>query len=472
MVTMKATDAPVNCDIAIIGGGYSGTMLAVELLRRSDGRFSIGLIEKSPVAGLGAAYGTTCREHLLNVRAQNMSAYADLPDHFVKWAQQNQTSEVDPDDFLPRIVYGQYISTQFRKACKARPSEIRLIRGTAISLSPANGQQEIGLAGGQMLTAHKVVLALGNFPPADLPLPGKPAGSRFFLSNPWAQGALNPVEPNESVLLLGSGLTSVDVTLELRARGVQGTIHILSRRGLLPQSHAPAKTLPCQIPNPPHTARELLRMVRLRVKAAEKNGFSWRDVIDSLRSATQPIWKSLPISEQRRFIRHLRTYWDVHRHRIAEPIAEQIKEQIKSGKIQMHAGRIVQYREASAGVEISYRERGSGEVAGFRVGRVINCTGPNGDYRRVGSPLLADLLRKGLIRNDEHLLGLDVADNGAVVDSQGATSKTLYALGPLRKGKLWESIAVPELREQIAELANLLVEHRPLVKEAVVCVPE
>jgi uncharacterized NAD(P)/FAD-binding protein YdhS len=457
----------LNCEIAILGGGYSGAMLAVELLRRGAGRGAIVLIEKSPVAGLGAAYGTTCKEHLLNVRTRNMSAYADIPEHFEQWAEQNYRAASPPDGFLPRVIYGQYIVAQLRQARQGREDALRLIQGTAIALTPAAGGTEIALAGGQTLRANKVVLALGNFPPADLPLPGKSAGSPCFIPNPWAQGALKPVEPEESVLLLGSGLTSVDVTLELRARGVKGTIHILSRRGLLPQSHASTKGLPCQLEDPPRSTRELLRLVRLRVKAAEANGFDWRDVIDSLRPVTQPIWKSLPLPEQARFIRHLRTYWDVHRHRIAEPIADGMHRQITSGLIQMHAGRIVQYREENGAVAISYRRRNRGELADFRVARVINCTGPNGDYRRVGSPLLVDILGKGLARPDGHRLGLDVADSGALIDSQGVTSESLYALGPLRKGKLWESIAVPELREQIAELAKLLVEH-PAGQEEVV----
>ena len=214
--------------------------------------------------GLGAAYGTTCRDHLLNVRANNMSAYADMPDHFVRWAQQNYSSLVAPDDFLPRPVYGEYIASQIRDASRSREGELRCIQGTAISLSPLNGRSEIGLAGGQTLTADKVALAFGHFPPADLPLPGKSAGSGSFISNPWVPGALSNVEKSESVLLIGSGLTSVDITLELRARGVKGTIHIFSRRGLLPQRHAPAKIFSCQTQNLPRTARGLLRMVRLR----------------------------------------------------------------------------------------------------------------------------------------------------------------------------------------------------------------
>ena len=122
----------------------------------------------------------------------------------------------------------------------------------------------------------------------------------------------------------------------------------------------------------------------------------------------------------------------------------------------MHAGRITGYREDAEGVEISYRDRKSGTLVKLRVDRVVNCTGPESDYRRVGSPLLTSLFKGGLARPDELSLGLDVAEDGALLDAHGTPSDFLYALGPLRKGVLWESIAVPELRVQVSDLAKLL----------------
>jgi uncharacterized NAD(P)/FAD-binding protein YdhS len=457
MVTAAAAGTQSLCRIAIVGGGYSGAMLSVELLRRAPGIASIVLIERGSATGLGAAYGTTFHGHLLNVRAKNMSAYADMPGHFVSWAQRTYNSSVKPDDFLPRRVYGLYIAAQLSEATRFRDEEFCRIQDEAVSLTQAHGRVEIGLAGGRTVIADKVVLALGNFPPANLRLPGKTPSSAYFISNPWSSTALASVQQHEKVLLVGSGLTSVDVTLELRARGVEGIIHILSRRGLLPERHAPVGVVPCQMRNFPRTARGLLRMTRLLVRAAENRGSDWREVIDSLRPVTHQIWRSMPIREQRRFLRHLRTYWDVHRHRIAECIADQLATQLGDGRIQLHAGRIVEYREFDGGVEISYRDRHAGSLKSLRVHRVINCTGPDGDFRRVNSPFLAGLLKKGLVRPDEHFLGLDVADDGAVIDSRGKASDSIYAVGPLRKGKLWESVAVPELRVQTAELAKLLI---------------
>jgi uncharacterized NAD(P)/FAD-binding protein YdhS len=447
-----------NCPtVAVIGGGFSGAMLAVELLRRRAGHLSVVLIERAPVPGRGVAYGTQFEGHLLNVRAKNMSAYADVPDHLVKWAQRHYSSSVKPDDFLPRPIYGQYISSQLREANRARPKDFRCIQDEALSVAPMGNRSLIRLANGKTVIADKVVLALGNFPPADLQIPGKTPTSSRYVTNPWSGNAFASAAHDKNVLLIGSGLTSVDVTVELRARGFEGTIHMLSRRGLLPQRHAAVPFPPFPTENTPRTVRGLLRLIRLQVKKAEERGSNWRAVVDSLRPVTQQIWRSLPLVEQRRFLRHLRSYWDVHRHRIAERIADQLTLQLRSGQMQMHAGRITEYRECATGVEVTYRERKSGQLTTLLVDRVVNCTGPEGDYRRVSSPLLLELIERNLARPDALSLGLDVADDGAVLDSQGSPSSFLYAVGPLRKGKLWESVAVPELRVQVAELASLLV---------------
>jgi uncharacterized NAD(P)/FAD-binding protein YdhS len=208
-------------------------------------------------------------------------------------------------------------------------------------------------------------------------------------------------------------------------------------------------------------------MIRLRVRKAAAEGVTWRSVIDSLRPINQHIWRNLPSAERRRFLRHVRAYWDVHRHRIAGPVADQISDEIARGQLQMHAGRLTEYVEDAGGVSVAFRDRRSGETVKLRVDRVINCTGPDGDLRRVQSPLIADLLQNGLARPDELLLGLDVSEDGALIDGEGKRSDSLFALGPLRKGSLWESIAVPELRVQIAELAGLLVaQQKPEVKES------
>jgi uncharacterized NAD(P)/FAD-binding protein YdhS len=451
------SEATIQGNIAIVGGGYSGSMLAVELLRRAGGNISVILVERRPLPGRGVAYSTQFEGHLLNVRARNMSAYAAIPNHFVEWAQRNYSASVRPNDFLPRTIYGQYISSQLREAIRASKGSFRCIQGEAISLTCSGTRSGIRLVNGQTVLVDKVVLALGNFPPSDLRIHGKTVSGPRFISNPWSPNALIDTPRDNRILLIGSGLTSVDTALELRARGFEGTLHIVSRHGLLPQRHAAIPFQPFQLDQASRTTHELLKLVRARVKEAEATGSNWRAVIDSLRPITQPLWRALPVAEKQRFLRHLRSYWDVHRHRIAERIADQLSLQLRTGQMQMHAGRIIHYHEGPEGVDITYRLRNRDQEKTLHVDRVVNCTGPDGDLRHVDSPLIRDILSKQLARPDELSLGLDVAQDGSVIDGRGVISDLVYALGPLRKGKLWESVAVPELRVQVAELATLLV---------------
>jgi uncharacterized NAD(P)/FAD-binding protein YdhS len=253
----------------------------------------------------------------------------------------------------------------------------------------------------------------------------------------------------------------VDVAIALRARGFRGTIHLLSRRGLLPQNHkATAIWTPFWDENSPRTVRGLLRLIRAHVEVAENSGSGWRAVIDSLRPFTQAIWRALPGAERRRFLRHVRPYWEVHRHRVAPEIGVPLATQIQNGQVETHAGRITAYSEDVDGVGVTYCDRSTGEIKSLRVARVINCTGPEADCRRIENPLLTNLLRQKAVRPDPLFLGLDTAEDGALIDGRGEPSDFLYSLGPSRKGGLWESTAVPEIRVQAAHLATLLLAAR------------
>jgi hydroxyacylglutathione hydrolase len=444
--------------VAIIGGGFTGATLAAQLLRKSGGSVSVVLIERGARLGRGVAYSTECAEHLLNVRARNMSAYPDDPEHFLEWARLNHNPGASPDDYLPRPVFGQYVASVLQQEIERYPGQVEHVQDEAVSIAHNGETAEIRLRSGYTLFADKVVIALGNFPPGDPRLPGRTQHSLRYVSNPWKASALGDVSRDQSVLLVGSGLTSVDVAITLRARGFRGTIHILSRHGLLPQTHkATAPWPPFWTGKSRRTVRGLLRLIRTQVEAAEKAGSGWRAVLDSLRPFTQEIWGSLSFKERRCFLRHVRPYWDVHRHRVAPAIGSTLAAQIQGGQIEIHAGRIKAYAEDIDGVDVTYLDRESGQVERLRVGRVINCTGPESDCRKVDDPLLADLMRQKLARPDPLFLGLDVSPDGALIDAHGAPSNLLYAIGPVRKGSLWETIAVPELRVQVSELPRLLL---------------
>jgi uncharacterized NAD(P)/FAD-binding protein YdhS len=450
--------------VAIIGGGFAGATVAAQVLRQSSATVSVVLVERSARVGRGIAYGTPCAQHLLNVPVKNMSAYPDDPEHLLRWARLHHEVNVKPCDFLPRPVYGRYVAFVLQQEIELHPGRFERVQDEAVSVARLGGMAEIRLLSGEMLLADKVVLALGNFPPGDLRLPGKTPHSQHYIADPWAPGALGAASPNQgrgkdqSVLLLGSGLTSLDVAIALRGQGCSGTIHLLSRRGLLPHNHeATAIWTPFWDENSPRTVRGLLRLIRTQVEAAQRLGSSWRAVIDSLRPFTQTIWRSLSRQERRRFLRHARPYWEVHRHRVAPEIGVALASQIQNGWIEIHAGRIVAYAEDADGIDVTYRGRKSGELESLRVGRVINCTGPEVDCRRIENLLLTNLMRENMARPDSLFLGLDTSEDGALRDAHGAASDFLYALGPSRKASLWETMAVPEIRIQASQLATLLL---------------
>jgi uncharacterized NAD(P)/FAD-binding protein YdhS len=444
--------------VAIIGGGFTGATLAAHLLRRSSGSISVLLIERGARLGRGVAYGTQCLGHLLNVRAGNMSVYPDDPTHFLDWARVNHDSGVSVDDYLPRAIYGQYVASVLREEMQHYPGKVEHVQDEAICLDRVGNTTEIRLRSGRTLWADKVVLANGNFPPGDPRLPGRTPHSQRYVSNPWTAGALDLVARDKSVLIVGSGLTGVDVAITLRQRGFSGTIQVLSRHGLLPQTHKATAPWPAFWgKQSPRTVRGLLRTIRVQVEAAERAGSDWRAVIDSLRPFTQEIWGSLSLQERRKFLRHVRPYWDVHRHRVAPAIGNTLASQLNNGQIESHAGRITAFAEDTNGVDVTYRDRESGKVDRLRVDRVLNCTGPESDCRKVNDALLTSLIRKRSVRPDPLFLGVDVSADGALIDADGAASDFLYTIGPIRKGTLWESIAVPELRVQAWEMATLLL---------------
>lgn len=455
--------------VAVIGGGFAGVTLAAQLARHTGASFSIVVVEKSCLPGCGVAYGTKCSSHLLNVPAKDMSAFPEDREHFLRWAKSNYDRATEPCSFLPRKEYGRYLGTIFSEAVLSggRP-RLQWKRDEARALSPnGDGRMEIRLRSGTRILAEKVVFALGNFPSSDPSLPGRESASMRLASNPrlldpyfpnpWSDATFDGVKCLSSVLLLGSGLSSMDVAIKLRHRGFVGTIHILSRRGLEPRSHKAHLRWPTfWNPRSPKCIRGLLRLVRDQVREAEQKGVDWRGVINSLRQATPQIWQSLPETEKRRFLRHVRPYWEVHRHRAAPDVAQFIDDQRSNGRIRLHAGRVTNYRENGPGVEITYRERKSGEESRLSVDRIINCTSPETDCRRLRDPLVAFLLAQGLVRPDPLFLGLDTSADGALIDKDGIISDSLYTVGPARKGNLWESTAVPEIREQVYQLVQHL----------------
>jgi uncharacterized NAD(P)/FAD-binding protein YdhS len=457
-------DSQTPSRIAIVGGGFSGTMAAVQILRAVCHPLELHIIERKPPLGRGVAYGTRYGSHLLNVPAGKMSAFPSDPDHFYRWLQAHPellSAPPTPATFAPRKVYGAYVQSLLAEAEAKATVDVQVTHWTdeAIDLDIWDGHATINLESGQSLEVDRVVLAIGNFPPGHPHLADRTFfASERYVGDPWQKGNLDSVKPDDVVLLIGSGLTALDLTLGMRERGHKGVVHLLSRRGQLPQRHQLADPYPPFLTDPfPTTARQLVKRVRQELKKAEEKGIDWRPVLDALRPQTQQIWHSLPLKERRRFLDRVRPYWEVRRHRMPPDAAALADEMLASGRLFLYGGRLVSLDEKDGGVEARFRERAGHEDTVVRVDRVINCTGPECDYRRMRHPLVASLLGQGLVRPDDLALGLDTASNGALLDAEGHPSKILYTLGPLRKGTLWETTAVPEIRVQAEELASALL---------------
>jgi uncharacterized NAD(P)/FAD-binding protein YdhS len=447
--------------VAVIGAGVSGVLTAIHLLWRCRPQDRIYLVERSAQLGPGVAYGTRHPLHLVNVRADNMSAFADEPDHFIRWLAKLDEEERAAAGrktmaglFVRREVYGRYVQTLLGDTIirQGGAQNLYIVTDTATALRSSGAGYRLETDGGRTYEVDAAVIAVGNFPPADGTVPG-------YVGNPWAEDALDGIVPDRPVLILGTGLTAVDVVLMLQDRGFAGPIHALSRRGLLPQAHAPSSPW-AGLRLGAEDRRSLSTLtaaVRREVRRAAEVGVDWRCVVDALRPHVQLLWRELSPADRRRFVRHVRPWWDVHRHRMAPPIAEAVAAARREGVLQVTSGRLLGMEPGDRGVEVRWRARDGSEQA-LMAQRVIDCRGPGTDYARLPHPLIRQLLGQGLVRPDPNRLGLETTPHGALVAEDGAPSPTLFAIGPVTRGTFWEIISVPDIREQAEQVAVNVLE--------------
>lgn len=436
-------------NVAIVGAGFSGTLLALNLLRH--GGPSATLIERRPVVGTGVAYGTLEPELVLNVRAGNMSAFPDRPDHFTEWLRQSG-SEATAGSFVSRSTYGAYLRDLIQGGNGWAQDQLQLVREEVsdLTMAPDGDVTVVGAAG--TITADAAVLAVGNLTPHVPPGLADVQESPRYRADPWATGVSEGLGPDDTVLLMGTGLTMVDVVLTLDAHGFRGKIVALSRRGLIPHAHVAAHGHHDAIKERPRgPLSELTHNVRTRASAGD-----WRPAVDELRPFTQGIWGNATSAERGRFLRHLRPWWDVHRHRLAPAVAERLAALIASGQLTIHAGKAQSARETDDAIVVNWRPRGEDRTQDLAAQRVVNCTGPQGDLTRATEPLLASLAKQGLIRPDPEKLGIDVDSQGRVIGADGKPNDRLLAVGPMTRGAFWEIVAVPDIRRQAWDVARRL----------------
>jgi uncharacterized NAD(P)/FAD-binding protein YdhS len=449
--------------IAIIGAGFSGTALAVQLLLQATRPLDIYLINRSRTFARGLAYGTQSPFHLLNVPAGRMSLFTDQPGDFLSFAQLLD-SQVTADSFVSRQHYGRYLEMRLNQARTEAADCVHLHHMTdnVLDLSPGTAGARLQFEFARPLQVDVAVLATGNFAPATPQALSTLRSSKRYINDPWQAQVLHTIPAHASVLLLGTGLTMIDAVLSLQHQAHTGPLQALSRHGLLPQQHqahhgtAPAVVLPNNV-RTSTTTRKLTRHVRQFIGDYQTTGGDWRDAIAALRPITAPLWQQLNHRERARFLRHVKPYWEVHRHRSAPEPAQHIQQLVKSGRLNIMAGRALSISDNPNGITLTIRQRGRANAESLSVDYLLNCTGPQSDIRQLPDTLCSRLVAQGLIQPDN--LGLGVRTDAAFrpVTEGGQITDCLRVLGPLLKADRYESTAVPELRVHATELSQLLL---------------
>jgi uncharacterized NAD(P)/FAD-binding protein YdhS len=440
--------------VAVIGGGAAGTLVAVHLMRSAaevERAIEISLIHSGPEIGPGIAYGTDDPLHLLNIPASRMGAISGRPDHFQEWLR-GRGQEVGAGEFVPRSLFGSYLRallSDTEEACGGF-ADLRRLRGEVVGLKAPVADAEslrLDLGDGRSLEADDVVLALGPLEGADpVPVPEELCEAGVYIARPWVPGAIDIARGDRDVLMIGTGLTAADMILSLTSQGDGPRIRAVSRHGLLPRRHRDDLTRiePFPVPLDEGRLEPVLAAVIERLDSVARDGGDWRDVLDSLRLSTPKIWRALLPEEKRRFYSSLERFWQVHRFRMAPAIADRLDELLGEGSVRIDARTIVAVEAGPRGARVSLEAAGAGGIETVDVDRVINCTGPGARIEAQASTLLRDLLDQGSARVDELGIGLDVAANGALIDSAGRPSERIRVVGALRKGVEWESLGVGE----------------------------
>jgi len=302
------------------------------------------------------------------------------------------------------------------------------------------------------------VLAFGNLLTPNDPIDFREV-EKLYWKNPWSEDVALGLEKDAPVLLVGTGLTMVDVALSLREVGHRGTIHALSRNGRLYQVHKPYQARPlADLPEDFNSPRGAIRWIREQVEIAEHTGSDWRAVIDSLRPYTAVIWQKWSIAQRKSFLRHARNHWDIHRHRMSPTVGNEVDVLIEDGVLNIHRGKLISAKQKGKLAQVTWEQTDTKERSILEIARIVNCTGPSRDYSKVESPLIAQLIKAGMIVPDQLRLGFDTDNDGRFINIQCEPVQGLFTLGPVRIPALWESLAIPEIRNQAKALAKLLVE--------------
>lgn len=460
-----------SADILIIGGGLSGTMLAVQLLRL-PGRRKVLIVEPRAELGRGEAYSAVELGHTLNGNAARMSVDPDNPDDLTQWLTEHiagggwpESAEQDvpvSELFPPRGLFGVYVQQRLGEARRVgalHDSSVEHIRAEVVDLQVEADSVQITLSNGQALRGGYAVLATGMFPAARTPQKTS-SGLNAAALDPWDVAAMRQLDPQSTVLIIGSGLTMVDAVVSLEQAGHRGPIEVFSRHGLLPhvRRQPPAWMDFLGENHGIRTPRQLLRELRRQCRAAIAQGIDWQAPLDTVRVHIARLWSQATDRQRRQFVRHVRPWWESHHHRSPPMSAALVERLYKEGRLRIQAASFKGLEPSpDCGARIRIRRRGESETCVVQGAALINSSGIEYDWRRVARPLPQQVLARGLVQPGPLALGIAAAVDGAVLDAEGRAASRLFAMGPPLRGMWWESTAVTDVALQAKALAARLV---------------
>jgi uncharacterized NAD(P)/FAD-binding protein YdhS len=446
--------------VVIVGGGYSGAVLAWHLHRTAPYRHNIVIVEPRDDIGRGLAYDSHDPAHRINVPALKMNLDFDDEGHFEQWLIASGYPARDPAAQIPgalfptRAAFGDYVSAHIRQLGSAVTHNKTKVR----AVIPERNGYRVVCETGNDIHADVAVLAVCHTPPQ---VPSSLAALQDrprFIANPWQPGALRGIAPEHRVLIVGTGLTMADIAASLDRQGHRGAITAVSRRGLRSQAHATSQMEPFGdfIEDPAHTTLSLLRRIRRSIASAAKQGLSWHPVLDQLRLQGIAIWRALPLHERAKLIHHLRPFWDTYRFRIAPQVDDVIRRRIANGTLTIRAASLRASATQGDDFAVDLRPRRSHDWTRETFDAVVIATGPAHGTVFKTNPLLAQVGETGFARPDPLGLGIDVDLQGHAIGRDGAVAGALFVAGPLARGTFGELMGAPDLARYARQIAETI----------------
>jgi len=460
-----------DADILIVGGGLSGAMLAAQLMRR-PGRCRVLVIEPRAELGRGVAYSAVELGHTLNGNAARVSVDPDNAADFTQWLTEYIEAGGWPESdqqqvpvgelFPPRGIFGLYARQRLADAQALgalNGSTVEHVQAEVVDLQADADAVRLTLSDGRSLQGAFAVLATGMFPAACTPQT-RSCGLNAAALDPWDVAAMQRLDPQSTVMIIGSGLTMIDAVVSLDQAGHRGPIEVFSRHGLRPHVRRQPPAWVDFLAQDQHirTPRQLMRELRRHCRDAIAQGIDWQAPLNTVRPHIGRLWHQATDEQRRQFVRHVRPWWESHHHRSSPLSAELVERLYEEGRLRIHAASFEGLeRSAGDGVSIRLRRRGEAHTCVVSAGALINSSGIEYDWRRVARPLPRQLLARGLVRPGPLALGIAAEVDGAVLSAEGQPASRLFAMGPPLRGMWWESTAVSDVVSQAKALAERLV---------------